>query len=95
MLVMLSVASVFSTTANNLRISDWQKIGMITMLALIFAIVFGMRWDVGKDNLAYLYSYQYLETERYEWIFKLITESLRREGIHYSILRIDEHFGHI
>lgn len=54
-------------------------------LSLVFGIVFGMRWDVGQDNLAYLDIYINNDTENKEYLFKFLNDSLYNAKIHYCI----------
>ena len=57
----------------------------ILFLLLFFAIVFGMRYDVGKDHLDYLNSYLTGErVDRYEWGFRMITISFAKIKLHYT-----------
>ena len=63
------------------------KLCSIIVISIIFGLVFGMRWDVGTDNLEYLRIYVQNDTERYknEFIFKLLNDSFKTFGIHYWI----------
>jgi len=57
----------------------------IIVMILAFTFVFGCRWGVGVDYFHYLEAYQYKSFERFEIIFKFISEFLRNAGIHYSV----------
>lgn len=86
-LVLICVASIFSLTARNIKIPAGQEIVMASVIALIFAVIFGMRWDVGVDSLAYLYAYKYNDTERFEveYAFKFINDKMYQLHFHYAI----------
>ena len=49
----------------------------------LFAIIFGMRYDVGVDHLEYLECYQTATVERFEPIFQFVSLELRNLGVHY------------
>lgn len=51
---------------------------------IIFAIVFGCRYNVGVDYPAYLDAYLYGDYEEWEFLFRWITGSLSKMGIHYA-----------
>lgn len=57
---------------------------ILASLSLVFGIVFGMRWNVGQDNLSYLDIYINNDTEGKEFLFKFINDSLYNAKIHYS-----------
>ncbi|MCH5221518.1 MAG: EpsG family protein [Muribaculaceae bacterium] len=57
----------------------------VIVILLAFALIFGIRYDVGTDHLNYLYAYRHISPERYEPIFKWITDTLRFSDIHFSI----------
>lgn len=59
----------------------------IVLLSALFGVIFGMRWDVGTDNLEYLRIYIQNDTSRYEneFLFKLLNDFGHAEHIHYSI----------
>jgi hypothetical protein len=51
-----------------------------------FAVVLGMRYNVGDDYLAYLNTFRTGEgIDRYEWAFRWFTILLRRQDIHFAI----------
>lgn len=51
---------------------------------IFFSIIFGLRYDVGTDHLAYLESYQTgIGIERYEYIFQYITILFRSNNLHF------------
>lgn len=52
-------------------------------MLLSFAVVFGMRYDVGEDHLGYLDGYinPFLHKE-YEPLFALIRDTLSNAGVH-------------
>lgn len=50
---------------------------------LLFAIIFGMRYDVGVDHLQYLECYQTADIERFEPIFQFVSLELKNLGVHY------------
>lgn len=52
-------------------------------MLLSFAVLFGMRYDVGQDHLAYLDGYinPFLHKE-YEPLFALIRDTLSNAGVH-------------
>lgn len=50
---------------------------------LLFAVVFGMRWNVGFDHIPYLFAYIYDDTERFEWGYRTITKLFQKANIHY------------
>lgn len=88
MISMIIVAIPFYNTFPNNRDSAYKqsnKMLAIVLMSLIFGLVFGMRWDVGTDNLEYLRIYIHNDTEWYknEYIFKWINDSLYSLGIHY------------
>lgn len=60
-----------------------QRMFCMIFMSLIFGLVFGMRWDVGIDHLAYLNVYLNHDTDRFEFLFKLINENLPKFGVHY------------
>ncbi len=55
----------------------------IILMLLSFAVLFGMRYDVGQDHLAYLDGYinPFLHKE-YEPLFALIRDTLSNAGVH-------------
>ncbi len=59
----------------------------LILIALVFSLVFGMRWDFGTDNLTYLEIYTQNNTDLYniEWIFKLLNDTLYNLNVHYWI----------
>lgn len=58
--------------------------GNILILSLSFAFVFGCRWGVGRDYFRYLDSFLYRTPERFEFLFYLITEFFKKNGLHFS-----------
>lgn len=55
----------------------------IILMLLSFAVVFGMRYDVGKDHLSYLDGYINPSLHKeYEPLFALLNDTLSNEGIH-------------
>lgn len=53
---------------------------------LLFAVIFGMRYNVGTDYLSYLYSYIYNpDKSRFEFLFSNITKLLRDNDVHFSV----------
>lgn len=49
-----------------------------------FAIIFGLRYDVGTDHLGYLSTYQTgINVDRYEYIFQYITVLFRSYNLHF------------
>ena len=55
------------------------------ILMLSFAFVFGCRWGVGRDYFRYLYAYTGDIPERFEYLFRTISDVLKRFGVHYSV----------
>ena len=64
-----------------------KKYISLFIICLIFGLIFGMRWDVGTDNLEYLYIYINNLTDNYktEFIFKFFNDICYDNNIHYSI----------
>lgn len=66
---------------------DWQIIASI----LLFAVVCGVRYNVGVDNLTYIEHYVYCQEhgkllrEDYEPLFAWIEMSMANFGFHYSV----------
>lgn len=51
---------------------------------IFFAIIFGLRYDVGTDHLTYLASYQDgIDVERYEYLFQSVTILFSSLDLHY------------
>lgn len=51
---------------------------------VIFAIIFGLRYDVGQDHLFYLRDYESGQgLDRYEFFFKSIASNFRHIGLHF------------
>lgn len=91
-MVMLTIPyyNSFDNSINNYNIikrKRYLRISTILLLSLIFALVFGLRWNVGTDNLTYLSIYINNDTEVYgrEFIFKFMNDSLYKMGMHFSI----------
>ena len=66
---------------------DWQIIASI----LLFAVVCGIRYNVGVDNLGYIKHYVYYQEhgeflrKDYEPLFAWIEMSMANFGFHYSV----------
>ena len=76
------VASRRATRYPNTRLSffHWE----VFFPLCLFAVVFGLRYDVGVDHLEYLEKYQTLiGIERFEPIFQWVTLIFHEQGIHY------------
>lgn len=72
-----------SLGANQQNDSIW-KIYIIFPL-ILFAIVFGMRYDVGTDHLDYLYGYKdKIKVSKGEPLFDLITNIFQGLNLHYA-----------
>ena len=58
-------------------------------MLLSFAVLFGMRYDVGQDHLAYLDGYinPFLHKE-YEPLFALIRDTLSNAGVYPPLIKI-------
>lgn len=52
------------------------------LMALVFAIVFGLRYDVGIDYESYKEIYEFQYIDRFEYLFKYITIFLHEAGFH-------------
>lgn len=57
----------------------------ILLPLFLFAIIFGLRYDVGVDHLHYLEDYIGRNYDQYEPAFYLITEICRINDLHYTI----------
>ena len=51
---------------------------------LLFALIFGCRYNVGVDYPAYLKSYLYGGGREYEFLFQGVTDFMSRSDIHYA-----------
>ena len=52
---------------------------------LLFALIFGCRYNVGVDYPTYLNSYLHGGDREYEFLFQFITDILSINGVHYAI----------
>lgn len=85
LVVLMMMASVIS------KCYQYQRKYIILFICCFFAIVFGLRYDVGVDYLSYLHSYQYpdsSEAARHEWGYKFISITLSKMGFHFAFLYI-------
>ena len=75
-------ATTYGSTINQPSFSRFETIFPL----VIFAIVFGMRYDVGVDHLSYLENYIWqIDNPKFELIFSWITKICRSLNFHYSI----------
>lgn len=76
------VVSAKRTANTTISCSFWKWENLLPIL--FFAVIFGLRYDVGQDHLSYLFSYKngggYIE--RYEPIFKFVTSEFGEFGLH-------------
>lgn len=92
MICMIMVAAPYYNlfkegSISDVRVNRISKLSGIIIMSALFALVFGMRWDVGMDNLTYLRIYTNNETSRYstEFLFKFMNDALYKMGVHYAI----------
>ena len=52
---------------------------------LLFAIIFGLRYNVGADHLRYLDNYNLGESQGNEYIFRFLTLLLSKNNFHFTI----------
>jgi hypothetical protein len=57
----------------------------IAVIIAAFTFVFGCRYGVGVDYFRYLFSYQYGMNERYEFLFRSVSNLMLAHNLHYSI----------
>ncbi len=57
----------------------------IIVIIASFTFVFGCRYGVGVDYFHYLYAYEYDTGERYEFLFKAISDFLRNNSLHFAV----------
>lgn len=78
--------SYYKDTNGLIKEHSFWKVEILFPL-LIFATVFGMRYDVGTDYLNYLFEYKYydINNSNYELFFSFITHLCRKNGLHYCI----------
>ena len=76
------VVSAKRTANNTIAYSFWKWENLLPIL--LFAAIFGLRYDVGTDHLSYMYSYKNGggHIERYEPIFRFVTSEFREFGLH-------------
>jgi hypothetical protein len=57
----------------------------MVLLLLFFALLCGIRWNVGVDHLAYLRQYEFLirKTVSYEPLFLLVSKTMRSMDVHF------------
>ena len=69
------------------KVKRGHKLVSVFLISLIFGTVFGLRWNVGTDYLAYLRIYIGNQTVIYskEYLFKLLNDTLYNLNIHYSL----------
>lgn len=89
---MLLFAKITSQTSNTYltpqgyrtKSSFWTLDTILPLL--MFSVIFGMRFDVGKDYISYLNSYLYdFRTEKFEFLYKLILDVSNDLRLHFSI----------
>lgn len=70
---------------NGFPTSDWNK--YLTYFVLFFAIIGGIRWNVGSDCLAYSHIFQigYKQVETKEFIWRIFVNFVKNIGFHWSI----------
>lgn len=77
------------SVGNNCISENYYKKKYLSLffICLIFGLIFGMRWDVGTDNLEYLYIYVNNLTDNYEieFLFKIFNDICYDFHFHYSI----------
>lgn len=77
--------SYYRTSLGVIKERSFWKFETIFPL-LLFAVVFGMRYDVGTDHLTYLTKYvNRVTTERYELLFASITALCQKINLHYTV----------
>ena len=57
----------------------------IIVIIASFTFVFGCRYGVGVDYFHYLNAYEYDTGERFEFLFKAISDFLRNNSLHYAV----------
>lgn len=76
------IVSAKRTANTTISCSFWKWENLLPIL--FFAVIMGLRYDVGQDHLTYLFSYKngggYIE--RYEPIFKFVASEFREFGLH-------------
>ena len=85
LLIVMFLCGLLSSkrTANNtIAYSFWKWENLLPIF--LFAIVFGLRYDVGTDHLSYMFSYNTgIGVDRYEPIFRNVTYWMNEHDIHY------------
>jgi len=57
----------------------------IIVIIASFTFVFGCRYGVGVDYFHYLFAYEHDTGERYEFLFKAISDFLRNNSLHFAV----------
>lgn len=83
-----SISAQRQTVNNRLKQQTPFWIWDVALALLIFAIVSGLRWNVGVDHLAYLNNYLMLQNAGYtlldkEYLFELVTRIFAKADIHF------------
>lgn len=81
-MILCGIVSAKRTANNTIVYSFWKWENLLPIL--LFAAIFGLRYDVGTDHLSYMYSYNTgIGVDRFEPIFRNVTYWMSEQNIHY------------